>query len=401
MTELYPLIEGGELIGVIGSGGDATIVCRRGGECRYYLWLSTREAVDVTSLLDKRHALVIGGEKGRGFAPIGSWVLAPPYIHARSVTSLDEYAEWLARLVGREIRGKRVLLGFSGGKDSLAALLVLLRLQEYVGFRLHVMYIHIPFLEAPRNIEFVERVSRRLGVSIDFVEAPRRDMKALLKWKGMPRRGYRYCTMYKAKPMRQVLKEDPRAIEVIGDRLTESPKRFERLSKAAAARAVLSGRKFRPTYMLSLLDIVSMVRGSGLIHPAYLEGAPRVACDLCPYRVLYELHQLPDLEDPELIEKVLRKTWQKWYNWTSYEEFREQHLWRFPAKLAKPILYAKKLVRSMELERISREQVVEYMRRVWEDPLPRAPRISEPWVLAEAALRAWRRRELLAIPVEE
>ena len=400
MTELYPLVERGELAGIIGSGGDATLICRHGEGCRYYLWVSVDHAVDVTEWLDKRGSLIVRGDGGEGFAPVRSWVMAPPYVHARVVESLDEYAEWLARLVGREIRGRRVLLGFSGGKDSLAALLVLLRLQEHVSFRLHVMYIHIPFLESPRSVRFVERVSEKLGVEIEFVEAPRRDMKALLKWKGMPRRGYRYCTMYKAKPMRKVLKEDPRAVEVVGDRLTESPKRFERLSKAAAARVILVGRRFRPTYVLSLLDIISIVRESGLVHPAYLEGSPRVACDLCPYRVLYEFHYVPELEDPGLIEGVFEKTWRKWYSWTSYETFREQHLWRFPAKMAKPLLYAKELVAERSERALGRTTVVDYMRRLWSGELPRASIVSEPWVVAETALRAWRRRELLALPME-
>jgi len=398
MTELYPLVKEGRLHGVIGSGGDATIICSW-HRCRYYLWTSKEVALDVTELLDRRGALVLEGDGGRGFAPIGSWVLAPPYVHARVVTDLDEYADWLARLVGREIRGRRVLLGFSGGKDSLAALLVLLKLLERVSFRLHVMFIHIPFLESPRNVRFVEEVARRLSIDVDIVEAPRREMKALLKWKGMPRRGYRFCTMYKAKPMRKVLKEDPRAIEVVGDRLTESPKRFERLARAASSRLVLAGRKFRPTYMLSLLDIVSVVRDSGLIHPAYLEGSPRVACDLCPYRVLYEFAELPEPEDSELVERVLEKTWRKWYNWISYEGFREQHLWRFPARLAKTVAYAKELVTRRELPRLRRRDVVEYMRRVWTTSVD-APKVREPWLAAEAAMRAWRRREPLAVPVE-
>jgi 3'-phosphoadenosine 5'-phosphosulfate sulfotransferase (PAPS reductase)/FAD synthetase len=401
MTELYPLIDGGRLVGVIGSGGDATLICSPSGQCRYFLWLNVERAIDITELLDSRGVLRIKGDKGEGFAPIGPWVMAPPYVHARVVADLDEYARWLARLVGKEIRGRRVLLGFSGGKDSLAALLVLLKLQEYISFKLHIMYIHIPFLESPRSVRFVETVEEKLGVTIEFVEAPRREMKALLKWKGMPRRGYRFCTMYKAKPMRKVLKEDPRAVEVVGDRLTESPKRFERLYKAAAARLVLAGRKFRPTYMLTLLDTISLVRRSGLIHPAYLEGSPRVACDLCPYRVLYEFAELPELEDPGLIEKVFEKTWKKWYNWTSYEYFKEQHLWRFPAKVAKPIAYAKQLIgKRSENERyeiLSRKYVVESLRKLWLEESLDAPVVEEPWLVAEAAIRAWKRKMPLAM----
>ena len=406
LTELYPLLgPNGRLEGVIGTGGDATKICRPGGGCRHYLWMTPHEAWDVTSLLDHRGALRLRGEGGEGFAPVASWTLSPPYVHARVVPSLDEYVRWLARLVGRELRGRRVLLGFSGGKDSVAALLVLLKLSEYVPIKLHVMYIHIPFLESPRNIEFVERVASRLGIEVDIRSAPRRDMKTLLKWKGMPRRGYRYCTVYKAKPMRQLRKEDPRLVEVVGDRLTESPKRFERLSKAAAARVVLAGRTFRPTYLLSLVDVIRIVREAGLVHPDYLEGLPRVACTLCPYKALYEFTTKAALEDEQLIEKVLEKMWRKWYSWTSLEVFREQRLWRFSALAAKPLLYAKQLLAEKarvgelsEAPAVSARGVAEAYRRLWTGPMPDAPLLEEPWMLGELAIRASRRREAIAAP---
>ena len=400
MPELYPLIEKGRVVGVIGSGGDATKLCKLNGECQYYFWLNTDEAVNVTGLLTRGRVLEIRGPKGRGFAPIASWLASPPYVHARAVPDIDEYVRWLARNVGGMIRGRRILLGFSGGKDSVAALITLVKLMEYVSFKLHVMYIHIPFLESPRSVKFVEYVSRKLGIEIEMLEAPRRDMKTLLKWKGMPRRGFRFCTVYKAKPMRKLRKEDPRLIEVIGDRLTESPKRFERLSKAAMYRVVLVGRKFRPTYLYTLLDVVDIVKRHGLVHPDYLDGVPRVACSLCPYKALHEFRRLPELENLDLIERVWEKMWKKWYSWTSFDVFRSQHLWRFSAILAKPLLYAKELVAEKvgDADRLTGDYVEEAYRRVWMEPTPKAPELEEPWTVAELALRAWKKRLPIAIP---
>jgi len=391
---------------VVGTGGDATKLCTVDGNCRYYLWMTALEAWDVTGLLGPRGTLELRGPGGRGFAPVASWVLSAPYVHARSVGDIEEYAAYLARLVGRELRGRRVLLGFSGGKDSVAALLVLLALRDRVGFRLHVLYVHIPFLEHERNIDFVNRVATKLGVDIDIVEAPRRDMKTLLKWKGMPRRGYRFCTVYKAKPMRRLRKEDPRLVEVIGDRLTESPKRFEKLSKAAAARAVLVGRKFRPTYLFTLLDVVTAVRRAGLVHPDYLAGLPRVACSLCPYRALYEFSVDPaahELEGMELVSRVLEKMWTKWYSWTSFEVFREQRLWRFSALAAKPLLYLKQLLveKQPKAGAVTARSVAEAYRKIWTGPLPRAPLLRSPWLAGEIALRASAHRLPVALPREE
>ncbi len=391
----------GRLRGVIGSGGDATKICGIGGVCRYYLWVSVEKAVDVTDMLERGRVLRVWTRKGVGVAQVASWTASAPYVHARVVADLDEYARWLARQVGRELRGKTVLLGFSGGKDSVAALLVLLALQEYVPFRLHVMFVHIPFLESPRSIEFVEKIASKLGVEIDVRTAPRRDMKSLLKWKGMPRRGYRYCTVYKAKPMREVRKSDPRVVEVVADRLTESPKRFERLYKAAASHVLLAGRKFRPTYLLTLLDIVHIVRKAGLVHPDYLDGKPRVACSLCPYEALYEFRRIPELEDPGLIEKVLEKMWRKWYSWASYEVFREQHLWRYPAAIARPLLVAKEYAEAASPIELWAEQVEEIYRRVWVGPEPKAPILDNPWKAAELAIRAWKKGLPVAVPEED
>ncbi len=401
MTELYPLVRGGRLAGVLGTGGDATKLCSN-RSCRYFLWMTPGEAWEVTGVMSRRGVVELEGEGGRGFAPVASWVASPPYVHARSFNDLEEYVEYLHRLVGRELRGRRVLLGFSGGKDSVAALLVLLRLQELAGFRLHVLYVHIPFLEPEENIAFVESIGRRLSVEVEIVEAPRREMKTLLKWKGMPRRGYRFCTVYKAKPMRRLRKEDPGLIEVIGDRLTESPKRFRRLSKAAAARAVLVGRKFRPTYLFTLYDVVTLVRRHGLIHPDYMRGLPRVACSLCPFRALYEfLADETGLEESELIQQVYRKMWSKWYSWVSYDLFQEQRLWRFSALAAKPLIYLKQLLARRlrsPAGAVAARSVADAYRRVWVEDLPPAPVLRSPWLAGELALRAAARGLPVALP---
>ncbi len=387
MTELYPLLRGrSEVKGVLGSGGDATKICDVNG-CRYYLWMNKLEAWDVTSHLD-RGALVLEGERGKGFAPVRSWTASPPYVHARVVSEVDEYARWLHRQVGSSLRGKTVLLGFSGGKDSVATLLILLALRERINFKLRVMYVYMPYIESPRNIEFVERVSAKLDVKIEVVEAPRRTLKTILKWKGMPRRGYRFCTAYKAMPMKKVRRADKSVIEVVGDRLTESPKRLQRLSKAAAHRVILVGRTFRPTYILTLADVVNITRRSGLVHPDYLKGLPRVACTLCPFKTLYEFNNLDPLEDNDLIERILHKMWSKWYNWTSYEVFREQHLWRFSAIAAKPLLYAKQLLASRGGERaVSARSVAEAYKQVWLQGID-APLLNDPWEAAEITLSA-------------
>ncbi len=385
MTELYPVVRGGRVEALQGGAAEATVLYDPETlEPRVYFWLSPRRAVEVTRFLDERGNLRVGEVT----LPVRLWLVSAPYIHAYTVEDAEEQAERLARLVGRDLRGRRVVLGFSGGKDSLAALLVLLRLRERIPFRLDVMYIHVPYLESPRNTRFVEEVSRRLGVDIEIVEPPRKKMRSYLLWRGLPRRGDRWCTFFKVKPMREYKKRHRGALEVVADRLTEAPKRLEKLAAPASRHEYISGRKFRPTYLLTLLDVVRIVRRAGLIHPAYLDGLPRVACTLCPFKALHEFTVVEELEDPGFIEAVLRKEHRKWYQEIPFEDFVEQRLWRYPRREALQVYRAKKLLEELAeregLPEMSAEEAAANYRSVWVEPLPEAPRLNPPDVAAKA-----------------
>ena len=385
MTELYPVVKDGRVERLQGGAAEATVWYTLGHETlRALFWLEPETGVDVTRLLDERGDLHVGELR----LPYRLWTLSVPYIHGYTFERLEEHVERLARLVGRELRGRRVVLGYSGGKDSTAALLVLLALQERVSFKLDVMYIHIPFIESPRNVRFVEEVARKLGVDIEIVEAPRKKFRSYLLWRGLPRRGDRWCTFFKVKPMREYKKRHRGALEVVADRLTEAPKRLEKLAAPASRHEYLSGRKFRPTYLMTLLDVVRVVREAGLVHPAYLDGLPRVACTLCPFKSLHEFTVEEELEDPGLIETVLRKEHRKWYQEIPYEDFVRHHLWRYPRREALQVYQAKrvleKLVEKGELETVDAREVNAGYRSLWVEPLPEAPLLNPPDVAAQA-----------------
>ncbi len=388
MTELYPVVREGRVERLQGGAAEATVwYTPSHGSPRALFWLEPGRAVDVTRFLDERGDLVVGDVK----LPYRLWVLSVPYVHGYTFRELEDHVDRLAGLVGRELRGKRVVLGYSGGKDSTAALLVLLALQERIGFRLDVMYIHIPFIESPRNVRFVESVARRLGIDIEIVEAPRKKFRSYLLWRGLPRRGDRWCTFFKVKPMREYKKRHRGALEVVADRIMEAPKRLEKLAAPASRHEYLSGRKFRPTYLMTLLDVVRVVREAGLVHPAYLEGLPRVACTLCPFKSLHEFTVIEELEDPGLIETVLRKEHRKWYQEIPFEDFVEHHLWRYPRREALLVYRAKKLLAEMVekdgLEVVEARVVNEGYRSVWVEELPEAPLLNPPDVAATVLSR--------------
>lgn len=392
MTELYPVVNGGVLTGVLGCGGDALLLCPVGGECRFFLWVSAEEAVEVTDLVEGRGVKLTGG----GVLPIVSWVRAAPYVHVRVCSGLRGYVPWVAReLRGSGIAGKPVVVGVSGGKDSVAALTVVNSLAGRFGLRVRATYVYIPFLDSVRSRRFVEDVlPRRLGCGVEVVEARRRDVKRYLKWRGMPKRGRRWCTYFKVRPMRDAMKADRRLLEVVADRVSESPKRARKLLKVASERLILAGRRFRPTYLLTILDVVDIVRSVNAVHPDYASGYPRVACALCPYRSLYELGEgvLRDVDDAGMIEEVLRREHLARYArlGIDFEDFTARHLWRFEPVMAKLLnKVANTVAKDEGRARLSGNRVKLIIKELWEGTLPRAYVLKDPWEYPDALLKAW------------
>ncbi|AEM38138.1 PP-loop domain protein [Pyrolobus fumarii 1A] len=383
MTELYPVIRNGRAELLQGGAAEAVVHYDLDHRLlRAIFWLDKERGADVTKFLERDGTLRIGDIR----IPYRLWVLAAPYVHAYTLTKLEDHVDRLVKLVGKELRGRRVALGYSGGKDSTAALLVLLALAEKLGLKLDVLYIHIPYIESPRNVKFVEEVAKRLSIDIEIIEAPRRKFRSYLLWRGLPRRGDRWCTFFKVKPMREYKKRHRGALEVVADRIMEAPKRLEKLAAPASRHEYLSGRKFRPTYLMTLLDVVKLTREADLVHPAYFDGLPRVACTLCPFKSLHEFTVIEELEDPGFIETVLKKEHRKWYSDIPYEVFAEHHLWRYPRKEAILVYRAKQVLEKMlergEVEEVKAREVNENYRSLWVESLPEAPILNPPDVAA-------------------
>ncbi len=392
MTELYPVVEGSVLTGVLGCGGDAVLLCSVNGECRLLLWVSSEEAVEVTDLVEGRGVRLPSG----GVLPVVSWVRAAPYVHVRVCSGLRRYVSWVAReLRGSGIASKPVIVGLSGGKDSVAALTVVDSLAGRFGLRVRATYVYIPFLDSVRSRRFVEDdLPQRVGCDVEVIEARRRDVKRYLKWRGMPKRGRRWCTYFKVRPMRDAMKADRRLLEVVADRVSESPKRARKLLKVASERLILAGRRFRPTYLLTILDVIDIVRFVNAVHPDYSSGYPRVACALCPYRSLYELGEevFRDVDDAGLIEEVLKKEHSARYArlGIEFEDFTVRHLWRFEPRMAKLLNeVASKVSKDERRARLSGEHIKLIIKELWEGKLPRAHVLKDPWEYPDALLKAW------------
>ncbi len=342
-----------------------------------YMWITPEYAVRVDEFIEG--GLLRVGDVSIEYARLVEDI---PWPLVYVAPDLEEYIDWVTARHGGELEGKTIMVNYSGGKDSTAVLAVVAGLAERVkGLHAYAVYSHVSFLEPVRNIDFAVKAAEKLGVDIEVVEADRELMRRRLLEEGLPYRGRRWCTYMKLRPIKRLKKQLKPDSIADGDRMTEAFKRFLRLYQMSPRSPRLySGGRLRPIYIWTLLDIVLNVRRVGLVHPDYLEGLPRVACMMCPYKALHEFNerQLELLEDPGLIEEAIKTSYRRWYDPEKipWEAFREQHLWRHHPRVAEKMYQAKKMLERMNLEEIDREQVEAVYRSLWLNPLPRAARVE-------------------------
>lgn len=362
MPELQPVLsEGGEVRYLVASSTEFTLLTTPDlCTAHTYLWYSD----SARRLRD----LVLTFEEFRVEVP--QWLDLTPSTTYYTVEDLSEYVRYLAQLLRDKLEGKTVLLSYSGGKDSTAALITLTHLTQYLNLRLKVLYVHIPYLESEENIEFVEEVARRLSIEIEVREPPRKLFRKYLERYGLPYRRNRWCTYFKVRILREFRREVRPDYEVKGDRITECRKRYVRLLKYLERQLYLSGREFRPTYTFTLLDVVRICREHNLVHPDYLRGLPRVSCTYCPYKAVQEFWYSAPVEDPGYIESVLRREYYRWYvDYVEYEDFTTYSLWRYVPKVAKMFTRLRTNA-PVTTPHLTLTQVQEYYRSTWVRPLP-------------------------------
>ena len=314
--ERYPYINNGRIEAWILSSSEFSVINKD-----IYFWASNKEAINVSEIINWPY-LEFDGEKLNLITHIED--IEWPYISI--AWNLDEYIEYLRRTIECN---KPVLLNFSGGKDSVAALIVLLEL----GCEVKPVYSYVNYLESVKTQKFLDHIERRFGIEILRLEAGREIMKRMLE-KGMPYRGNRWCTYLKVKPIRRIQKQCD-CLRASGERLTEAFKRFK-ISYMKRKIPLQDGIKIRPVYPLTLIDVVKIVRDFGLVHLDYYKGLPRVACVFCPYKTLFEFSEddFNEVEDPGVIEDAIKASYRKFGYKMSFEEFRETHSWRFPPLVA-------------------------------------------------------------------
>ncbi len=185
----------------------------------------------------------------------------------------------------------RVVVSFSGGKDSLVVLD--LTVKHYGAEHVEAIYVDTG-VDFPLTRDYVKLVEEKLGVTIHSAYAP---VKEQLGIKGLPSKDNRWCTLLKTRAFKEKLREitgrDEKILVIVGDRDTESETR----SRKPPVRRRKWYLEAAPIKQWSTLMVQLYIKMYKLPpNPLYEAGFYRLGCYVCP--------ALTSLERRVMIEKL-------------------------------------------------------------------------------------------------
>jgi phosphoadenosine phosphosulfate reductase len=199
---------------------------------------------------------------------------------------VDEAVRFMRRIMS-ENQSLPVVVSFSGGKDSLATLLLGLR----TGVRLPILYIDTG-LEFPETVRHVREVARRHGLELIVEGAPENAFDEGFKVFGPPGRDFRWCckTNKLGPTVRAIAQHFPKGVlSFIGQR------RYESESRAAKPRVWRNPWTpgqigASPIQDWTALHVWLLIMNDGEpYNPWYDRGLDRIGCTICPASDLAEL----------------------------------------------------------------------------------------------------------------
>lgn len=188
--------------------------------------------------------------------------------------------------------GLPAMISFSGGKDSLATLL----LARKAELDIPVFFIDTG-LEFPETVEHVRDVAARHGAELIVEQAPREAFQEGLRVFGPPGRDYRWCckTNKLGPTVRAIMKHYPNGVlSFIGQR------RYE--SEARASKPRVWNNPWTPGQVgaspiqnWTALHVWLLIMGEGEKgNPWYERGLDRIGCFMCPASDLAELERVKE-----------------------------------------------------------------------------------------------------------
>ncbi len=199
---------------------------------------------------------------------------------------VTEAVKFMHRVMS-ENAGLPAVISFSGGKDSLATLLLGLR----TGLKLPILYLDTG-LEFPETQQHVHDVARRHDLKLILEEAPREAFEEGLRIFGPPGRDYRWCckTNKLGPTVRAIATNFPGGVlSFIGQRRYESE---SRASKPRVWQNPWTPGQIgaSPIQNWTALHVWLLIMGDGEpYNPWYDRGLDRIGCIMCPASDLAEL----------------------------------------------------------------------------------------------------------------
>ncbi len=223
---------------------------------------------------------------------------------------------------------KPVIVAFSGGKDSLATLILTLKA---LGKDIDVVFIDtgLEFEETLKNVEDVEK-----HYNIKIIKLKGENFWEKVKEYGIPARDYRWCSeICKLEPLKKFIEEnyEDDVLSFVGIRKYES---FNRANKKMIYRNTYIKKQINalPIFHWSSLHVwIYLLREKAPYNKLYEKGFDRIGCFMCPAMEMGEINKIKR-EFPEL--------WEKWER--VLKEYAEKHnlgedwikkgLWRWKHK---------------------------------------------------------------------
>ncbi len=228
--------------------------------------------------------------------------------------------------------GRKGILSFSGGKDSLLALHLLVE----AGTNSDIVHVAIENGDPPHLTDYVHDIARRLGVNIEILETRWSKIERYLRELGMPTRGNRWCTpLLKFTTMLRYIKHRyglSSIVSYVGSRKSETLKRSIRPATYIDSEAGLLTHAVCYKFPKLLEYLYLWYQAKLPLFRDYMIGMERVSCVICPFKSCYEL-RLGEQHYPDqfnawrpYIDEIVRALVK---NHAQLERAYRVHLWRF------------------------------------------------------------------------
>lgn len=242
--------------------------------------------------------------------------------------------------------GRKMLLAFSGGKDSICLFFVCKRASEELGIPMeqmfHVQY-NITCVDPPPLVRFIRDVMKKQYPFIEIHHPNETMWKLIAKKKMPPTRLVRYCcanlkevsnvkggyTLTGVRHAESVKRAKRESIEIIGKTRKEAVYLGDNMAEERENRYCMQTESYvcNPIIDWSDEDVWHYIKGKGLPYCSlYDEGWKRLGCIGCPMAPVkqreFEFSQFPKFED------CYKRAFAKMLATYSEEEKEKRSLWR-------------------------------------------------------------------------